>query len=226
MIILIDGQTGSCKTLLMTYFLEQEAKAGFRIYPNYDLINFPKKSFIRRWARIEETYFLENGVIAIDDATLLLDAHRWRLLPPAFREKIIAHRHQKVDIYTNTQDFLSIDYRIRQNVHVRYSVHNLFRFPKDERVKPIIQITRVIRKTRRLDDDGRKITWIPEKRLIPRYLFVSRFWTRTLYNTYSKLDLDRFLCKVIRIKKIQEKRGSWKVKIFSRNLVNAGKARL
>lgn len=235
MITVIDGLTGSAKTFFLTHkILFKEWKKGELIAANYKtkFNNFakPDKLYkkIIRWRRLDEIFGLTKCIIAIDDAQILMDARRWQSLPSSFTEKVSAHRHHHIDLYTTTQDWLHLDARVRQNVHLRYSCRSLFRFPRKENKKPILQICKIIKKYRKTDKEETRIKWVKEKRLfyLPRLLFISKLWTKDLYDTYSDLDLDRFLCKIIVQRKPGERKSHWKIKMFSRHLVNSGKARI
>lgn len=229
MIILADGPAGSGKTILITHLLFEEWKRGLDMAANYDLFfrdyvkdqeNYPE---IIRWHRLDEVYNMSNCAIAVDDGQILFDARRWQSLPPSFAEKVAAHRHHHVDIYTTTQDFLHIDARIRSNVHVRFSCRSIVRIPKDEKQKPIFQICKVTKKIRVPNQDETRILWTVDKKF---KFYISRYWTKTLYNTYSSLDLDRYLCKIIIKKRPGQKKEEYIIKMYNRHLVNAGKARL
>ena len=220
MITVIDGAPGSGKTIFMCLLIRKEWRAGFEIYSNFPMWFDPDRTRINRWHSLDEVYNLENGIMAIDEGQKLFDARRWASLPITFAEKIAQHRHHHLDIYTTTQDMGHIDKRIRDNVHAIYSVRSVFRFPRNERVKPILQISRVVHKSRSMAADGR-LLWKVDG---ARTLYISRFWTREYYNTYATIGMDRFLCKIK--SETKGKKRKWKIKIYSRQLVNSGKARL
>jgi hypothetical protein len=216
MIVVITGLTGSGKTWLMTRLMLSDWKNGANIYPNFQL-NFPNNNErVERWHNLDETYIIKNGVIAIDEGQKLFDAHRWASLPVSFSEKIAQHRKQFLDIYTTTQDIGHIDLRVRSNIHELFNCQSVFRFPQNDRVKPILQLIKVVRKKRVISINDR-LVW---EKVNTKYHFISRFFTKDLYNTYSDVGMNKFLCKIIRDKK------NWKIKIYSRDLVNRGKARL
>jgi len=208
MITVIDGLTGSGKTYLMSRLLLKARKLGENIYCNVSL-NFPNENAgVFRWHALSETFNIIHGVIGIDEGQKLFDARNWAELPITFADKIASHRHQSLDIITTTQDFGHIDVRIRSNVHERYSCHSVFRFPKNERSKPIFQVIRITRKQRSFDDMN-GIKW---SQLATRTYFISKFWTKPLYDTYADINLSHFICQIKRDKK------KWLILLTSRQL--------
>jgi hypothetical protein len=218
MITVITGLTGSGKTWLMTRLMLADWKVGAGIYSNFPLYFPNDNERVTRFHQLDELYRLVDGVIAIDEGQKLFDARRWGSLPISFAEKIAQHRKHHLDIYTTTQDFAHIDVRIRQNVHELYSCQSLFRFPQNDRDKPLLQIIRVIRKSRKLKDENERINWVRSGRA--KFYFISRYWTNTLYNTYGDIGFDRFITRIKYDKK------KWVAKIYSRDLINQGKARI
>lgn len=212
MITVITGLTGSGKTWLMTRLaLKRRKKYKEVIYPNLSF-NFPNNNEgVIRWHHLSETFNIRDGVICIDEAQKLFDAHNWFFLPPAFAEKIASHRHHMVDIITTTQDFGHIDIRVRDNVHELYNCISIFRWPKyNEKVKPWLQLIKVIHKRRSFDDTV-GIKWVKsgEKRH-----FISRFFTKDLYNTYANIDLSHYICQ------IKREKHKWLIILQSRSLAN------
>lgn len=214
MITVITGLTGSGKTWFMSRLALKRRKAGDTIYSNVTF-NFPNENEgVIRWHNLSETFSLKNGVIVIDEGQKLFDAHNWMFLPQAFADKIASHRHQELDIFTTTQDFGHIDVRVRSNVHELYHCQKVFRFPKNERVKPILQITRIVKKQRSFDDVA-GIKWTVTGK---RNYFISKFFTKEIYNTYANIDLSHFICQIKRDKK------KWLIILQSRQLANQRKS--
>lgn len=217
MITVITGLTGSGKTWFMTRLMHQDWQAGAKVYTNFPLTFDDKNEDITRWHNLDELYHLNNGIIAIDEGQKLFDARRWASLPISFAEKIAQHRKHFLDIYTTTQDLGHIDVRIRQNIHELYNAFSVFRWPRNDRVKPILQLIKITRKRRIITADTDRLAW---QKIGQKFYFVSRFWTKTLYNTYGDIGFNRYLCRV------KKDKGIWKAKIYARDLVNQGKARL
>ncbi len=223
MITLIEGQTGAGKTFLSVKLLYKAWKKGENIYSNHQL-NFDNNDRIKRWHNLDELYSLKNGIIFIDDAVKLLDAHRWHSLPSSFKEKIAGHRHDNLDIITNIQDFYQINVDIRRNVHRLITVKSIFRSNNNDRKLPILQIIKATTFTRSADYQNEKSKWISISR--PKYYFISKLFTRKLYHTFDNIYLNKFICKLEYEKKPNKKKGEWLGKIYSRELVNQGKARI
>jgi len=217
MITVITGLTGSGKTWFMSRLLLNDWKAGFSVFANFPLMFPNDNENVFRWHQLDELYRLTSGVIAIDEGQKLFDARRWGSLPISFSEKIAQHRKHFLDIYTTTQDIGHIDLRVRSNIHELYNCQSLFRFPKNDREKPVLQLIRVTRKQRVVTSDTDRLQW---QVVGKKYFWISRFFTKTLYNTYGDIGFERFICRV----KFEKKK--WLAKIYSRDLVNQGKARL
>ncbi len=207
---LITGPTGSGKTWLMSRLALKERKRGVNVYPNMAFIFPNNNDGVYRWHHLSETFNLTNGLICIDEGQKLFDARMWMFLPMSFAEKIASHRHHFLDIITTAQDIGHVDIRVRSNLHQLYNCQSVFRFPKSDRKKPILQLIKVVRKQRSFDDViGLKWAVVGK-----RHYFISKFFTKPLYNTYANIDLSHFLCQIKRDKK------KWLIILQSRQLSN------
>jgi len=224
-ITLIDGATGAGKSWFTTHLAYKEWRRNARIAINYPVKFGKNNEDITRWHELEETYHMNNCVLVIDDAIKLLNKQRWYLLPVSFVEKIAGHRHDHIDIITNIQDYTDIDSHIRKNVHTRYRCHSLFRFPNNDRIKPFLQLIYVVKKVRDLNNDGDTIKW-RRAAWAGQFFFISRYWTRERYGTYTNIYLDRYICKLTYDYRKPKKEGAWLGKIYSRDMVNQGKAKI
>ena len=217
MITLVTGLTGSGKTWFMTRVIHRQWQQGAKVFTNFPL-NFDENNVdIQRWHNLDELYHLTQGIIAIDEAQKLLDARRWQSLPISFMEKIAQHRKHGIDIYATTQDLGHIDARLRSNIHELFNAQSMFRWPKNDRVKPILQMIKITRKKRIVTADTDRLMW---QKVSHKWHFISRYWTKELYNTYGDIGFERYICKV------KKHKGVWSAKIYSRDLINQGKARL
>lgn len=217
MITVITGLTGSGKTWYMTKLIHRDWQNGARVFTNFPMRFGENNEDVTRWHSLDELYHLNKGVIAIDEGQKLFDARRWASLPVSFAEKVAQHRKDFLDIYTTTQDIGHIDVRIRSNIHELYNCQTIFRWPRNERQHPILQCVRITRKERMITADTDRLAW----RVVNRKIFwISRLFTKTLYDTYATVGMERYLCRIKREKK------QWKAKIYSRDLVNQGKARI
>jgi GTPase SAR1 family protein len=223
MIVLIDGLAGSGKTWLMSRLVKKEWKKGEKIHPNFKLWFDEDASNIKRWHYLDETFNLKRGILVIDESQKFMDARQWQLLPTSFRDKIAMHRHHHLDIYSTTQDLGHIDHRMRSNIHELYHCQTIWRFPRNQKVKPILHIIKSQKKVRSFDGDTYHIKW---DKVNTRIHFISKLWTKTYYDTYNDMILDKFLCKVEYERKAKTKPGTWLMKIYSREMVENGKARL
>jgi hypothetical protein len=218
MIIIIDGDTGSGKTYLMSLMTKKEWDDGFDIHPNFPIWFDEEATSIFRWHFLEETFGLTNGILLIDDAQRLMEARRWQSLPMGFLEKVNLGRHAGIDIITTTPNFRALDVRVRDNAHEIYRVQSLIRIPRNERVEPLIQISRYVKKIKKYRSENLGHKWVNSGG--GHYLFISKLWTKKTYETYTNFGLSRYLTKII------QKQGTWMIKVYNRQLVNAGKCRL
>jgi len=223
--VVIDGLAGAGKTWLQTRLIRNEWKRGANIFVNYQVLFSDENERVQRYHNFDELYHLNRAIIGVDDAQKM--AGHWLGMPIAFRDKIALHRHHHLDFFSTTQDFMNMHIQIRRNVHVLYRCQTMLRFPIKDSVRPILQIIRVVKKERKLSDDADSIKFVKVGRA--KYHLISRYWTKNYYNTYEDIGAERFLCKIKYEKKLSQGKtvkGSWLGKIYSKSLVNSGKARL
>lgn len=223
MLIVVQGEAGEGKTMFVSRLLKKEYwDRGNEIYPNFKLWYDEEHTGITRWHALEDTYHLEKGVIVIDESIKVLDARRWRSLPQLFADKIAMHRHDHLDMIAIIQNLNDIDVRIRTNVKLLYTCQSMFRYPKSQRKKPILQIIRINKKKKVHMSDSNRIRW--DKAGHDKIFFISKYFTKTYYDTHGAVGQNNFVCRI----KMQRKgkKAEWKIKVFSRDLVNQGKARL
>lgn len=218
MITILTGSAGSGKTFIMVRLIKKRWKKGENIFTNFPLWYDEDHTRVQRWHRLEETYNLKQGILTIDESQKLLDARNWNLLPASFRDKIAMHRHHHLDIFTTTQDLGHIDLRMRSNAHRVIACRSLFRFPTNQNLKPLFQIVRATVKERNFDGESGRVGW--QKSGHKKHFFISRLWSRTYYDTYGEVGSPKFLCKMYR------RGGKWFGRIYARDLVENGKARL
>lgn len=220
--VVIDGLAGSGKSWLTARLIRKEWKRGARVFTNFGLKFSDTNEDIIRWHSLDEIYHIGKGIVGIDDAQKICG--HWLAMPATFRDKIAEHRRHMLDFYTNTQDFTNIHVQIRRNVHELYRCETIFRFPRNDRVFPVLQMIRVVRKTRQISDNDQNIKF--KKSGAARFHFISRCWTKNYHNTYADTINSRYICKIKFEKKQGQKKGQWLGKIYSRDLVNQGKARI
>lgn len=208
MITVITGLTGSGKTYFMSRLALKERKRGEQIHANLSFIFPNNNEGVYRWHNLTETFNITQGTICIDEGQKLFDARMWKSLPMTFVEKIASHRHQGLNILTTTQDFGHIDVRIRENVHELYNCQSIVRFPRNERLRPLIQVSRVTKFERSFTDNNR-VKWVVKRK---KLIWISKLWTKEIYNTYANIDLSHFICYIKRDKK------KWQIVLQSRQL--------
>ena len=222
MLTIIEGLTGSGKTYFQTKLLRKEWKQNFSIHANFRLLFSEENEDIYRFHNIDETYHIKKGVLGIDEAQDL--AGHWVAIPVSFRNKIAHHRHQEIDIYATTQSFMDLHVELRRNTHEIYRCQSILRIPRKDNIKPFLQIIKVIKKKRIIKGDNENIRFAKVGR--SKHLYISRLWTKKYYDTFANIDFDKYSCKLICETKSKTKRPEWILKIYNRDMVNNGKARL
>lgn len=223
MIAVFEGANGSGKSFMLTRLLFEDWKLKATIYPNFPLLFPNDNERVERWHTLPEIYHLTHGVIAIDEAQKLFHARRWQSTPMSFLEMISQHRKQFLDVYTTTPSIGDIDINYRKLIAERYTCQSLLRLPKNQRVHPFFQWIRVQKRIRDYSGDTERIGW--KKAGNAKWYFISRFWTKTLYETYASVGLNKFICQVEFKLKTGRKLPEWLVHITDRDLINSGKAR-
>jgi hypothetical protein len=227
MITIIEGLTGAGKTYFQTKLLLKEWQQKQKIFANYKLYFSEKNEDIFRWHELNEIYHLTHGVLGMDEIQDL--AGHWLAIPASFRQKLSHHRHQELDIYATTQAFQDLHIEFRRNTHEIFRAINVLRFPKRETKKPIIQIVRVIKKKRMITNDQDNIKFgIVRFGLFGRgkIFFISKYWTKKTYDTFANIDFDKYICKFICEKKTKTQKREWIFKIYNRDMVSTGRAKL
>lgn len=218
MIYIVDGRPGCGKSFFMTQFLLSRARVGQNITCNWHL-NFPEQYSVEQFRDFDEVLSFtggeKGGIIGLDEAYKVFDARRFMSLPIAFAEKLAEHRHDGVDIITASQNFGDLDKRVRDKVEVWYHCRSPYRFPRAQSIKPLFQWISVAEKRRMIKKDGR-VVWSTVK--VHNY-FLSRIWTKKLYDSQANLKLSDF------VSRFKRKKGKWILVIASRNAINRGKVR-
>lgn len=217
MINLVDGEPGACKSVWMNMKIHEQWRKGCDIDINWPVKYGPEG--VEQWHDFGEV--LESSgktgkpkIIGCDEAAKIFDAYRWASFPPAQREKLAEHRHDLVVLWTATQSFFDVNTQLRSKVSVWWHCVSIFRFPADETKHPWIQLSWIYERVRRFTGD--RSVWITRKK---HWLFISKFWTKILFNTYENLKLSKFVCQ------LRSHKNKPIFLIASREAVNSGKAR-
>jgi hypothetical protein len=224
--ILITGLTGSGKTFYcVNKMLHKEWKKGATIYSNTPLFFSEDSERVNYWKSLDELTHLKKACIFIDEAQKLMDAQRWQSLPETFKNLIRQHRHQGLDIYSNTQDLGQIDVNMRRNIHEIYNCRSMMRLPPNERIDPILQVVRITHKIRSYNEATDMIKFVPVGRA--RIMLISRLWSKELYDTHSlEVGFEQFAVKIEHKQDKGRKNGEWICKIYDKELIDMGKVRL
>jgi hypothetical protein len=215
---MVDGLPGSGKSYYMTLFGLMRWKSGQTIHPNYNIYFSDDNANIEKWQDFQEILTInggeKGGLIMIDEAYKIFDCRKFMSLPIQFSEKIAESRHDGLDIITATQNFSDLDKRVRDKIFSWFHCRSIIRLPLNQTRHPIFQWIRVSERQRFIKND--KSTW----KTIKNYnIFVSRFWTKKLYDSFANLKLSQFICRY------KIKKGKPVMIIASREAINRGKVR-
>ena len=217
MITCIIGLTGSGKTWLLTRLLYARWLAGEKIISFNELFFSEENERVERFWQLSDLYTAQNAVIGFPELQKLLNASSWRSLPPMFMDLICQHRHSQLDIIGDTQNLGQIDCQLRRNIHELYVCRSILRLPITEKKLPWLHWIRVQRKERVLNADTNIVKFQNIGRA--HWYFISRLWTKKLYNTYEKSNLSKYILWATR------KKSGWIVHLVNRQLIAAGRRR-
>jgi len=215
MLVIIDGAPRSGKSWYQNKILYEYWKKGQNLFLNYD-VNFSElNENITRFNTIDETFYLKNGVLGFDEAQDLFGF--WQSMPIQFRNLLSHHGHRGLEAIANCQSYHDLHPEARRMISEIYHVVRVFRLPFFETTKPYLMITKITHHER----NGVYANGDPKFKKYGRskYYFISRFWTKELYNTHSNIDNDRFICKLSYKKKNPDKKGEWKFQMIDRDRV-------
>lgn len=218
MITCIIGLHGTGKTwFLVNKFLYPHWLAGGNVISYNPLYFSDDGERVSRFWQLSDLYTANNAMIGFPELQKLLNAQSFRSLPVMFADLLCQHRHSQLNIVGDTQDLMLIDPNLRRHIAELYVCQTMLRFPKDEAVLPIIHWIRVQKKVRRFDTKIDRVLFAKEGRA--KWYFISRFWTKKLYDTFEKSQLTKFIIWTTR------KAKKWTVHLINRQLISSGKRR-
>lgn len=218
MITVITGLHGTGKTwFLVNCFLYPAWLKGEKII-SYDPLSFsPQNERISRFYQLSDLYTARNAIIGFPEIQRLLSAESWRSLPSPFRDLLSEHRHNQLEIVGDTQNLMLIDVNLRRHVAEVFHCRTIIRIPADERKKPLLHWIAVQKKVQRFDNTGTQVLFRPEGR--EKNYFISRLWTKKLYDTYQDKNTEKFCVWTDQVK------NHFVVRMVNRELINSGRIR-
>jgi hypothetical protein len=218
MITCIIGLTGAGKTWFLTRLLHERWKAGANIISYHKLYFSEKNERIKRFWQLSDLYSASNATIGFPELQKLLNAKNWASLPEIFADAIVSQgRHNQLDLIGDTQGLSQIDVYLRRNIHELYVCRTILRIPINQNKLPLFHWISVEYKTRYFDEKSDDVKF--KKNGKRKWYFISRLWTKKLYDTFEKSQLKKFALWVSR------KKEKWTVHMINRRLIAAGKRR-
>jgi hypothetical protein len=217
MISVITGLHGSGKTwFLVNKFLYPAWLAGGNIV-SYNQLNFSDdQERCQRFWQLSDLYKVNNALIGFPEIQKLLNAQSWRSLPPMFADMLSQHRHSQINIIGDTQNLMFIDPNLRRHIAEIYTCRTILRLPADESKLPVIHWISVQKKTREITDNE-TIKFV--KSGGAKSYFISKFWTKPLYDTYEKTNLSEYILWATK------RKNKWTVNLCNRQLIASGRVK-
>lgn len=113
------GLPGMGKTYLMTRRGLKYMRKGRPVYANYNVKG------AHRWSELHQLFSVENAVILIDEASLVLPSQAWQSIPFEVLAYWRQHRHKGVDVLYTAQDKTEVVKSLRS---LTQFVHHCFCF--------------------------------------------------------------------------------------------------
>jgi len=218
MITCITGLHGSGKTWFLVHkFLYPYWLNGGKILSYNQLYFSEDQERCERFWQLPDLYTASNVLIGFPEIQKLLNAAAWRSLPVMFSDLLSQHRHSRVNLVGDTQNLMFIDPNLRRHIAELYVCRTVLRIPADESIPPIIHWIAVQKKVRDLDEKTDSVKFVRIGR--PQWYFISRFWTKKLYDTYEKSNLNEYLIWATL------RKGKWTVNMASRQLIASGRVK-
>lgn len=208
-IITYTGKTGSGKTFqAVKHEVSAQLKEGGRVFSNIRLYvaeHFQPQIFYYR--NLAELIDIQDAVIFMDEAQILINARLWENLPPEFIYKVTQHRKHRVDLVTTTQEIGQIDVTVRNLIHQLYKCEAILTlkkglnpFSKDDKKDTFFHLFR----NRKIDMDSFRSRSVDETTLktLKSNIRVIHPWSERLYNTYEDIGFEpyKMLCSISKIK--------------------------
>lgn len=218
MISVITGLHGTGKTwFLVNIFLYPHWLAGGHIQSYNQLLFSADNERIMRFNQLSDLYGARECMIGFPEIQKLLNADSWRSLPAPFRDLLSEHRHSRLNIVGDTQNMMLIDINLRRHVSEVYHCRTIMRLPADETQLPVFHWIKVQRKVQRFDNSGTQVLFKDVGK--EKSYFISKLWSKTLYDTYEKLAPEKFKIWVNQIK------GKFQVRMVCQELIQSGRIR-
>jgi hypothetical protein len=218
MISCVTGLHGAGKTwFIVNKFGYPEWLKGGNILAYNQLLFSLENERITRFYQLSDLYGAKEALILFPEIQKLLNADSWRSLPAPFRDLLSEHRHSRLNIVGDTQNLMLIDINLRRHISEVYHCRTILRWPLDETKLPLFHWIRVQKKLQRFDNEGTQVLFKPIGN--EHNYFISKLWTKTLYDTYEETRTAKFCIWTEFVKK------RWTVRMVNRELLQSGRVR-
>lgn len=126
------------------------------------------RSNLSYWRKLEDLYSFQEGIIAMDEAHVYMNARRWKDLPENMEKKLAQHRKDGLHIWGTVQSVNRLDTIIRELIDYWYVYQNNWGF--------------FVRWEFSIDDDKQK------KFPLSKRWFRKKKWIYESYDTLEKIE--------------------------------------
>lgn len=192
MLSIYFGKPGCGKTTVAVREALNAARRGRNVYINFDIFNVNLEKYPNIY-RIKNTdvgrYFLHDGVIIIDEATLFANSRDHKNFDKHLLEYIVQYRHYNVDIYLFSQRYNSVDLNIRSlATSVKYVVKGKL-FP----ISRIIHVNYDIMFSADGDKLGEIIEGYSKPSFLEKHIFCKRCFLPLYWRYFDSWNINQTL---------------------------------
>lgn len=148
-----------------------------------------RRGTISYFEEISEILDIRDGLILIDEGQALFDSRNWESMPDEFANKLRQHRKHSLDLYVTTQNLGTIDINYRRLVQVWQ--HCSERFALFGVRNPSLISLHAL-ETKDIDKLYNNVDDLLVPSIDISTFYISRFWTKRLYDTLYDVGFKRF----------------------------------
>lgn len=117
MILCFTGPLGSGKTYgMIDMVYEQVRISAQQVYTNMRSLHFPESVYMST-RRLESLVEIEQGLLLLDEAHVMMDAYFWQKIPDTVLQGLTLQRKAGIDLFFTTQHISQVATRLRNLVN-------------------------------------------------------------------------------------------------------------